>query len=307
MTTLGEHVAEYLAVRRALGYKLKAHERMLGQFLDYLERQGAHTITTEHALVWALLPATHPSRHHCRLAMVRGFARYLKAIDPETEVPAQDLLPWRSCRAVPYIYTDDQITGLLAAAETLSPPHRAATLRTLLGLLAVTGMRKGEALALDRRDIDWHAGRIEICKAKFGKSRELPLDPTTLEALHGYLERRDRPHAIPATDAVFVSRVGTRLSADCVQSAWYRLLHQAGIEPRSAPCRPRIHDLRHTFAVRTMLDGYREEGNPASRLALLSTYLGHTDPTNTYWYLEAVPELMQLAAGRLESYLGGPR
>lgn len=307
MSTLAKHVADYLAVRRALGYKLEKHERMLGQFLDYLERQGAQTITTEHALAWATRLPAHPPQQYCRLVVVRGFARYLKAIDPDTQVPPQDLLPWCSHRAVPYIYTDEQITALLEATRTLRPPHRAATYQTLLGLLAVTGMRRGEALALDRRDIDLQAGRIEIRKAKFGKSRELPLDPTTVEALHRYLKRRDRPDSAPRTDAVFVSTRGARLSRSCLMDAWYPLLDEAGIEPRSAACRPRVHDLRHTFAVRTLLDSYRKGENPARQVALLSTYLGHTKPTSTYWYLEAVPELMQLAAGRLEHLLGGPR
>ena len=307
MSALSDHLAQYLAVRRALDYKLRRAEKLLGQFIDHLQREGVETITTEHALAWARLPAGHRNWHALRLSVVRGFARYLKTIDPDTEMPVADLLPWRRCRAVPYIYSDEEIAALMEAAEALRTSHRRTTYRTLIGLLAATGMRIGETISLDRAAIDWGAGLIELRTAKFGKSRQLPLDPTTVEALRRYLHHRDRPRAATPTDALFVSTAGTRLLASSVESTFHRLVRLAGIEPRSASCRPRLHDLRHTFAVRTLLDGYREEGDPGGRLALLSTYLGHTDPKHTYWYLEAVPELMQRAATRLERHFGGPR
>lgn len=305
MSLLSDHVTDYLGVRRALGYKLHRDESLLGQFIAYLEHQGVRTITTEHALAWAMLPAGHRAWHAHRLSVVRVFARYLRAFDPETEVPPDELLPWRRCRAVPYIYSDQQIVALMKATGALRTAHRRATFRTLIGLLAATGMRLGESISLDRRNIDWQAGWIEIHGAKFGKSRELPLHPTAVQALHRYVRRRDRPLAATPTDAVFVSTAGTRLLACSVDSTFHRLVGLAGIEPRSSSCRPRLHDLRHSFAVRTLLDAYRREGDPEASLALLSTYLGHTSPKSTYWYLEAVPELMQLAAARLEDHLGG--
>ncbi len=219
MSALVDHLVDYLTVRRALGYKLRQAEKLLGQFLDHLARGGAETITTEHALAWATLPAGHHAWHHLRLSIVRGFARYLKAIDSDTEVPAEELLPWRPCRAVPYIYTEEQITALIEAAEALRTSHRTATYQTLIGLLTATGMRIGEAISLDRADIGWQAGLLEIRAAKFGKSRELPLDPSAVEALRRYLRRRDRPPAAASTNAVLVSTVGTRLLSCGVEAS----------------------------------------------------------------------------------------
>jgi integrase/recombinase XerD len=222
-------------------------------------------------------------------------------------VPPADVLPDRTRRAVPYLYTDEQITALLRATSTLPTAHKAATFRTLFGLLLVTGMRIGEAIALDRVDFDGDLGTLIIRHGKFGKSRELPLHPTTTRAVTRYLRRRDRPRAVGPTEALLVSTVGTRLCVSDVQTAFRRLRARAGILPRSAACRPRLHDCRHSFAVRTLLDAYRIGGDPAARIAALSTYLGHVDPGKSYWYLEAAPELMELAGERLERHLGGGR
>ena len=305
MSPLHQPLADYLAIRRALGYKLERAEKLLTQFVAYLEDLGEERITTEHALTWAMLPAGSDVWSAHRLSVVRGFAAYLKTIDPATEVPAADLLPWRSCRATPYIYSDAQIVALLQTAATLRTPHRIATYRTLIGALSVTGMRVGEAIGLDRSDIDWQAGLIVVRNAEFAKSRELPLHSSAVEALRRYLRRRDRPRAPDRMDAVFVSTAGTRLLYPNVHWTFRRLLRRAGIERRSSSCRPRLHDLRHTFAVHTMIDGYRDEGDVGPRLALLSTYLGHVDPGKTYWYLSAAPELLELAGNRLERYLVG--
>jgi integrase/recombinase XerD len=305
MSALRRALADYLAVRRSLGYKLARQEKLLGQFLDYLQAEGQQQISTEHALAWATLPAGGECWHAYRLQAVRVFARYLHAIDPAVEVPAADLLPDRPHRAVPYLYSDEQIAALMAATASLRTPHRAATYHTLIGLLAVTGMRVGEALALDRGDIDWQTGVLTVRSGKFGKSRELPLHPSTVAALRGYLRRRDRPPATKSTDALLVSSAGTRLLVYNVQDTVKRLRRRAGIAPRSASCRPRVHDLRHTFAVRTILDAYRGDGDAGPTLALLCTYLGHVDPAQTYWYLQAAPELMALAGERLERHLHG--
>lgn len=306
MSALQGALADYLATRRALGYKLERAEKLLRQFLVYLAEHEAETITVEHALAWATLPA-NASAHWLsyRLGAVRGFAVYLRTIDPACEVPPTDLLPGRSRRATPYIYSEAEIAALLEAAGTLSTSHRTATYRTLIGLLAATGMRIGEAIALDRASINWRTDLIVIRDTKFGKSRELPLYPSATAALRHYLRRGDRPPA-QDTDAVFLSGAGTRLLYCGVQWTFARLLARAGIEPRSAECRPRLHDIRHTFAVWTIRDAYRDcEADVGPRLAALSTYLGHVDPSRTYWYLSAAPELMAAAADRLERHLGG--
>jgi integrase len=305
MSGLRESLTEYLTVRRALDYRLERTEKLLGQFLDYLDANGADRITVEHAVAWATLPGRGQHWHAMRLGAVRGFARYLHEVDPRVEVPAADLLPDKSGRAIPYLYTDEQITVLMRAAGTLRVAHKAATFQTLFGLLAATGMRIGEAIALDRSDFDASVGTLTVRNAKFGKSRELPLHPTTTTALWRYLRRSDRPKPTAATEALLLSSVGTRLWVSDVQTCFRALRSRAGILPRSAACRPRLHDLRHSFAVRTLLDAYRTDGDPGPRIAALSTYLGHVNPGKTYWYLQAAPELLQIAGGRLEGDLGG--
>ncbi len=304
MSPLRSVLADYLTVRRALGHKLVKVERMLGQFVIYLEENGTKTIKTEEALAWATLPGGTRAWHHTRLSAVRGFAAYLQAIDPACEVPPEGLIRARNRRATPYIYSERELAELLEATASLSTPHRAATYRTLIGLLAVSGMRIGEAIALDNRDVDFKAQALLVIDTKFGKTRELALHHSTTAALRRYQRRGDRPRCQSGSDAFFVSIKGSRLNYGAVHWGFRRLLDQAGIRPRSAECRPRLHDLRHTFAVRTLLDAYREDGEVEGRLALLSTYLGHVDPAKTYWYLSGAPELMELAAQRLESYLG---
>jgi len=305
MNLLRQALSDYLSMRRALGYKLKRDENLLIQFLTYLEELGQQRISTEVALAWATLPAgAHRSWWAGRLSIIRGFAAYLRTIDPETEVPSAELLPWRPCRATPYLYSAPEIGALLAATATLSTPHRIATYRTLIGLLVVTGMRVGEAIALDRSDFDATNGLLVVRKGKFGKSRELPLHPSTLDALRCYLHRSDRPCSTMSMPAMLVSSASTRLLYCNVQWTFSRLVQRAGLKPRSASCRPRLHDFRHSFAISTVLDSYRDGTDPATRLPLLSTYLGHVDPAKTYWYLSAAPELLALAGRRLEHHLG---
>ncbi len=306
MNALRQALVDYLAVRRVLGYKLARAEKLLAQFLAYLEDCCKDPPTTETALAWATLPAgAHRSWISTRLSVVRRFAAHLRGIDPATEVPPTDLLPWRRCRATPYLYSEEDIAVLMTAAATLRTSHRIATYRTLIALLAVTGMRVGEAIGLDRDDFDAINGLLTIRNGKFGKSRELPLHPSSVNALSDYLRRTDRPPRRRSASALFVSTAGTRLLYTNVQNTFHRLVRCAGLVPRSASCRPRLHDIRHSFAVRTILDGYRDGGDPGARLALLSTYLGHIDPGKTYWYLSAAPELLKLASDRLERHLGG--
>lgn len=306
MTALEQHLDGYLAVRRALGYKLARAEKLLTQFLAWLDARGQGVITTELALEWATLPpATDSNWHRHRLSVVRGFAQHLHAIDPRHEVPPADLLFWRKRRAVPYLYTDAEVRALMDAASIIPTPHRAATLRTLIGLLAVTGMRVGEAIRLDRSDIDSQRALLVVRDSKFGKSRELAVDPSTIAALRRYLRRRDRPVPVEPTGALFTSATGTRLTYCNVHLAFKRIVRHAGLRPRSAACRPRPHDLRHAFAVNAILDAYRSGGDVQARLPVLSTYLGHVHPKDTYWYLQAAPELLALASQRLERLLQG--
>lgn len=302
MSNLRQALADYLTMRRALGYKMDKAERLLGQFVAFAEERGDAHIRTETALAWATRPAGAAAIWYSRrLAEVRLFAQHLRALDPMTEVPPGDLLPARGRRATPYLYTPQEVSDLMRATAILRGSHAPATYRTLIGLLAVTGMRVGEAISLDDDDFDAVHGTLTVRKGKFGKSRELPLHPTTVAALDDYLRHDDRPRQA-GTPALLTNSAGRRLRYGNVQWTFQKLLHHCGIAPRSATCRPRIHDLRHSFAVNTIVDGYRT-GDPGSRLAILSTYLGHADPGDTYWYLSAAPELLGLAGERLERHL----
>lgn len=304
MSPLRDQLADYLAVRRALGYRLDGHERLLRQFIDYLEARDEELITIDSALAWATHPGGTHRWHGKRLSAVRGFARHLRAMDLPVEVPPTEMLPEQRTRAVPYLYSDTEIAALIDRAGTLASSHRVATFRTLIGVLAVTGMRRGEAIALDRTDFDASIGVFTVRHGKFDKARELPLHPTTVDAVTGYLRRRDRPRGVTSEPALFLGDDGGRISPNVVNHTFRDLARLAGLRPRSAECRPRLHDLRHTFAVRTLLDAYRSGEPTGARLMALSTYLGHSDPSHTYWYLQAAPELMQLAGDRLERHLG---
>lgn len=234
-----------------------------------------------------------------RLAAVRGFANYLRVVDPTGEVPGVELLPHGPLRRRPFLYTDEEILALSATA-TLGSPHRAATYRTLIGLLASTGIRVGEAIALDCGDFDARVGVI-VVRGKRDKIRELPLTPSTIAALQEYLARSDRPLSPPGERALFVSTPGTRVALDGVEQTFSLLRNRAGLRPREGH-RPTLHGLRHSFAIRTMLDARRDGVDAGARLGILSTYLGHVEPANTYWYLHAAPELMTAAAARLERH-----
>ncbi len=301
MTGLRRALTDYLAVRRALGFKLKQAGEMLPDFVNYLEKRRATFVTAVAAIAWSTQPRdAHPNWWRKRLVVVRGFAKYLQTLDRRTEVPALDHLPAREGpRATPYVYTAADITALLSATETLRAPLRVATYRTLLGLLAVTGLRVGEAIALDDRDFDRRSDVLVIRKTKFDKSREVPLHDSTVEALVRYQRDRNRLSSPRKTASLFVSTVGSRLIYQNVHETFLKLVYAAGLGDRR-PHRPTIHDLRHAFAIRTVLDWYRDGVDVEARLPLLSTYLGHVGPSSTYWYLTAVPELLEAATVRLE-------
>jgi integrase/recombinase XerD len=302
MSTLRTAAEDYLTIRRSLGFKLEKAGGLLLQFIDYLEDAGATTITVDLAVTWATEPVdVDPGWWSKRLSVVRGFARHLRAIDPTVEVPPRDLLPRRARRATPYLFTPADIDRLMAAARNLAPPVRAATAHTLIGLLAATGMRLGEALGLDRDDVDLAERLITIRHAKRDKTRQLPLHSTVATALCNYTQVRDQHIVRPTTAAFFVSTTtGGRLSQGFVHPMFRHLTLQTGLEPRSERCRPRPHALRHSFAVNTLIRWHRDGEDIAARLPQLSTWLGHSDPANTYWYLQASPELLALAAQRLE-------
>jgi len=301
VSSLRNAAEDYLRMRRALGYKLEGPGRQLGQFLAYLEQTGARTVTIENAVAWATQPAgADPGYWSERLSVVRQFARHLQTIDPTCEVPPARLLPYRSQRAIPYPYTPEQISALMRAAARLPSPLMAATYPTLFGLLAVSGLRIGEAIGLDRDDVDALHGLIRVINSKFGKSREVPLDPSAMRALDAYDRRRDQLCPRPASEAFFLSTAGTRLQQPHIHRVFSRLKRTVGLTPRSPRCRPRLHDLRHRFAVNTLIDWYRQGVDVQARLPVLSTYMGHAEPADTYWYLTATPELLGLAAQRLE-------
>jgi len=300
---LRQAIADYLAVRRSLGFRLARPEKLLAQFAGYLEQAGAATVTTEHALAWAVLPGGDPAWHAYRLAVARGFAAWLRTVDPAAEIPPAALIPARKSRATPYLYADGEVAALIAAAGSLRSPLRTATYQALIGLLAVTGMRVGEVIGLDRGDADLDEGVLTVRQAKHGKSRLIPIHPTTAGTLRAYQQARDELCPRQKTDAMLISPAGTRLLYRNVHATWQLLAASAGLRPRSAERRPRIHDLRHSFAVRTLLDSYDSGQDGQAALTLLSTYLGHVNPKATYWYLTASPELMAAAGSRLDAWL----
>jgi integrase/recombinase XerD len=306
MNPLRDALADYLSLRRSLGYGLRRPEKLLNQFLDYLEERDASTITTDLAVAWARLPQdASPLWWAHRLTVARGFAGYLHVLDEAHEVPATDVLPWKSHRANPFLYTDAEIAALIAAAATLRFPLRVATYQTMIALLVVTGMRVGEVIGLDADDFEDDQGVLLVRKGKGGTTRQLPLHPSTTAAVRAYLQRPDRRSAA-RTAALLISPAGTRLLYTNVHATFQKLVRQTGIEPRSSSCRPRIHDLRHSFAVSSLLDAYIGDQDIDRRLTLLATYLGHRSPAGTYWYLSAAPELLAAALQRLD-HAGGDR
>lgn len=294
-------VDDYLAVRRAFGFKLHGHDKLLADFVDHLNTVSDGRITTASAVSWATsIDGVHPGRWKQRLSAVIGFARHMHGFDPSVEVPTVDLLPYRYTRPTPYLFSPDTISGLLDATVTLRPELRAVTHRALFGLLAVTGMRVGEAINVDRDDVNLADGVVSIRATKFNKSRQIPLHPTTVAALETFTHDRDRLCRHPQGPSFFVSTLGTRLLDVEVHGVFRRLISDTDICANHGTGTPQIHSLRHSFAVATMRTWYRNGDNVMAKMPLLSAYLGHSDPISTYWYLQACPELLGLAAERLE-------
>jgi integrase/recombinase XerD len=303
MSRLQQHADEYLRLRRALGFKLTEHGQILPQLVSYLEAADQTTVKSELAIAWARLPqGVQPIQWAHRLSVARGFASYMKTIDAQTEVPPPDVFGARQRRPAPYLWSAEEVCRLLAAARALRPSLRAASYEALFGLLAVSGMRVGEALSLGRDDVDLDAGVITIQDAKFGRQRLIPLQTSATEALRRYAEDRDRLCPRPKASTFLLSSVGTALHHCCVRKAFVKLTTEIGL--RTATVRPRMHDLRHRYAVETLICAQRS-GEVARQMPALSDYLGHVSPAGTWWYVSAVPELMELAAERLEERFGG--
>ena len=301
--SLRQAAEDYFIVRRSFGYRLQGHDGPLTELVKYLQRVGLDTITVESALAWAVEPVATPLRHAQRLSIARGFAGYLHALDPRCEVLPRDLLPEGRRRVPPHIYTADEIAELMTQSRRLRPLLRAATLETVLGLLVVSGMRSGEAVRLNRGDVDLDAGRLRIVATKFNKSREVALHPTAVAALAGYARVRDRHVRHPAAGFFVSSTTGRRLSQSSVNHTFAELVRRAGLEPPpgSRARRPRPTDLRHSFAVATLIRWHRTGEDVQALLPALSAQLGHSDPASTYWYLTAVPELLALASERVQA------
>jgi len=302
MTGWEGHVADYLRLRRQLGFTLAWDEHLLGQFTQHLVAAGFERITVSHAITWCgLLPegvTSRPAtRASTRLTAVRGFAAYMHALDPVHEVPPRGMFARPVHRPTPHIYTNAEIFALVEAAGTLARGVRAQTYPVLFALLAATGLRIGEALALDRDEADLKAGVLSVSRGKSRDPRLVPLHETTTAAMARYAARRDEQERDNRGQAFFTDRDGDRLPYLNVRYAFAQASAAAGL--RTEAQRPRMHDLRHTFAVNTLLGWYRDGADVAAKMPLLSTYLGHADPANTYWYLSAVPELLAHAATRL--------
>ncbi|MGW4551828.1 tyrosine-type recombinase/integrase [Streptomyces violaceorubidus] len=302
MTDLRQALDDYLRLRRSLGHQMAEAAYLLPDFVRFMDDCGEQTVTVAAALDWVKTrePEVITTVSPRRITAVRGFARYLSGIDPATQVPPMGLVPYNLRRGQIFLYSDADITAIMTAAkETIAQPLRAATHHTLIGLLAASGLRIGEAIKLDRDDIDWTEGVLHIRESKFGKSRLVPLQDSTTNALREYDRRRDDLMPRVKDPAFFISLTGKRLIYACVHPVFRALVDTAGVG-LDAPHRPRLHELRHTFAVRTLLHWYRTEDNIQAKIPSLSTYMGHREPACTYWYLSAAPELLALAAARRE-------
>ena len=311
MNTLRRAAQEYLAMRRALGFKLRDAGKRLLDFVTFMEQRRASCITVPLALAWARQRAGDDAWAAQRLCIVRLFARFRSATDPRTQIPPAGLLPFRPKRARPYLYSDKEIEQLLRATldMPLSPRHRKRcallpwVYYCLFGLLAVAGLRLGEARNLELRDVDLKARVLTIRGAKFGKDRLVPLHASTCKVLTDYLVRRERHWASrPVSSYLFVSSAGNRLDTGSIHRAFYAASRRVGLRGAADRHGPRLHDLRHRFATATLVNWYRSDQDAERRLPLLSAFLGHVHVSDTQWYLSGAPELMRAAMSRLERH-----
>lgn len=307
MSELRKALCSYLDTRRALGFDLRTPASYLRAFVGFLEEQGTPYVTNELALQWARASESSPANCARRLGIVRQFATWLHTVDVRTEVPPHGLMPHRYQSKSPYIYTDEEVSKLMHAARDLNSTKglRGHTHYTIIGLLAVTGMRVSEAIALDRQDVALEDGFLNIRRTKFGKSRLVPVHASTCEALRGYATARDRVVPTTTTPGFFVCEQGYRITGCAIRYNFAQVSRSVGLRPRDG-CRhghgPRLHDLRHRFAAHTLVEWYRAGLDVEREMPKLSTYLGHVHINDTYWYIEAVPELLRLATERVASW-----
>lgn len=307
MIVLSKALNDYLGLRNGLGFKMKDAKRDLPKFVSFLKRRRSPSITTRLAVEWATEPQTaKPGYWAQRLSMARGFAKYLSGLDPHTEIPPARILPYGNRRRRPHIYTADEMRQLLKATRTSGTAGRIRpqTYATLFGLLAVTGLRLSEAINLDDGDVDLNGGVLTIQESKWRKSRLVPIHPTTIKRLALYQRERNRLHPQRATPAFFILNNGNRPKVITVEKEFLRVARRIDLRGPPGTKGPYLHDLRHTFAVSTLLNWYRAGADVECRLPELSTYLGHSRVAYTYWYLSAEPELLQLAATRLDHQKG---
>jgi site-specific recombinase XerD len=311
MSTMHDALSEYLTMRRTFGTQLAWPESSLRKFVDFVEAEGAEFLTTELAVRWTFQSAgVQRATHARRLAIVRAFAVWLQATDARTQIPPQGLLRARHYRPVPHIYSEGEITDLMTAASRLRSALglRGVTFKTLIGLLNATGLRPGEALRLDVSDVDLVAGVLAIRNSKFGKSRFVPLEQSAITALLDYSRFRDAVLPCRDTSAFLVTERHSRLQGYVARRTFASLCQTVGLRPRlyrRSACGPRLQDIRHTFATRRIVQWYRAGLDVDRLIPRLATYLGHTSAASTYWYIQAVPELLHLATERLETAVHG--
>jgi integrase len=307
MTALRESLAQYITVRRTLGSSFKEPAGSLGRFVDFVEENGSEFITVELALKWATQsPLVQRATWSRRLTQVRGFATWISAVDLRNEIPPQRLLNIGHRRGQPYIYSDEEVRKLMGQAATLPSPSglRAHTYVTLIGLLASTGLRPGEAIALDKSDVELKDGILSVRDSKHGKSRFVPVEDSVRDALTRYARLRDTRGPSDQDKAFLVSERGWRLKGDSTRRTFAKMSAAIGLReclPRPGIGRgPRLQDFRHTFATKRIIEWYRAGLDIDREIPKLSTYLGHSGTAATYWYIQAVPELLQLATERYD-------
>ena len=298
----------YVALRRALGFGMRAEERLLRDFVQFVENHGVDDpIRAQLVVDWACDAKVQRSagREASRLSVVRGFLYHLRAIAPETEVPGRGLI---ACvrRTKPYLFSDEEITKLMDAASSLGPKKslRPHTFRTLIGLLASTGLRVGEAIRLKQAETHLNANppHVEIIQTNFRKSRIVPLHSTTADAMCKYAEQRNCLHYDGLSESFFVSEQGQQLHYSALRRTFRTLTDRLRIIAVDGGRAPGVHALRHAFAIRRMLTWYQAGMNVQSLLPNLSIYLGHVQPKDSYWYLTSTPELLSAAADSFQHY-----
>jgi integrase len=310
--TLQVRVEQYLAERRRLGFELDNMGHALAHFARQVAEVGHRgPLTVDLMAAWArLATAGHRNRATSarRLRLLRPFTRWLQQFEPATEVPNEAIFGPIPGRVTPHIYREQEMVELLAAARQLGPPDslRAAVMETLFGLLACTGLRISEALALRDADVDLKSGVLTILQSKFGKSRLVPLHPSAIEALAKYRAQRGRHVPTAPGTPFFVTTRGQRLGQPVsdrqAHHIFARLRQKLGWVDRGGHGAPRLHGLRHSFAVRRLLQWHEQKVDIHQRMLALSTYLGHAKVSNTYWYLTGVPELMNLIGKPFEHF-----